>query len=98
MQFTKDQILAVLKSENLEHCDERDWEKRFQDWLDEAYGVVTVAGLSYETSSVLPVVDPIAYRCAFADWTSAELEESFYEVEGKYYSQVEVDEFLGSIK
>lgn len=46
-------------------------EDEFDDFLDECYGDVDICGISYEASSALKAVDPIAYRCGFADFTSA---------------------------
>ena len=40
----------------------------FDEFLDDAYGDTTIAGMSYSTSRALLALDPIAYRCAFNDW------------------------------
>jgi len=45
-------------------------EQRYDEMLDEVYGVVTIAGYQYETSRVLKEVDPIAYRVGMADYES----------------------------
>lgn len=44
----------------------------YRDMLDDVYGDVTVAGLTYTTSRALEVLDPIAFRVGFSDWTDAE--------------------------
>lgn len=51
-------------------------EELFRDLLDEVYGDVSICGLAYSASLALERVDEIAYRCAFADYTS----EYFVEV------------------
>jgi len=40
----------------------------YDDMLDEAYGTVEIAGMTYDTSRVLSECDPIAYRCGFNDY------------------------------
>lgn len=72
--------------------------ERFDEFLDEAYGTVEVAGLTYCTSDLLKSADPIAYRVMFNDWLDAEISEGFIkEIEGLYYPAQEwqqiVDEF-----
>lgn len=43
-------------------------EERYDDMLDELYGDVEIAGLTYSTSRALKEIDPTAYRVGFADW------------------------------
>jgi len=50
-------------------------EKEYDEFLDEAYGTVKVCGYEYDTSQILKEVDPTAYRCGFADWSSCEPEQ-----------------------
>jgi hypothetical protein len=44
----------------------------YRDMLDEIYGELEVAGLTYQTSRVLEEIDPIAFRCGLLDWLDAE--------------------------
>lgn len=44
----------------------------YDDMLDDVYGDVEIAGLTYSTSHALKEVDPIAYRVGFSDWLDAE--------------------------
>lgn len=44
----------------------------FADFLDEIYLPVNVGGIEYAYSRVLYEVDPVRYRCEFADWTAEE--------------------------
>jgi len=49
-------------------------EDAFDEWLDEATEEwPKIFGCEYEPSQVLKKVDPIAYRCEFADWKSEHL-------------------------
>jgi hypothetical protein len=43
-------------------------EEEFDEFLDDLYGDVSVAGILYPTSQVLKEVDPTAYRCEKADY------------------------------
>lgn len=43
----------------------------FDEMLDEVYETVTLGSLEWEPSQVLAELDPIAYRCAFNDWTDS---------------------------
>jgi hypothetical protein len=51
---------------------QREAEKGYEDFLDDIYGEVEIAGLKYSTSNALRLVDPIAYRCGVNDWTDGE--------------------------
>lgn len=69
--------------------------ERFDEFLDDVYGVVEVAGLSYCTSDLLKSTDPIAYRCAFNDWLDAEISEgNIKEIEGLYYPVQEWEQIV----
>jgi len=46
--------------------------KMYDSFLDEVYGDVEIAGLTYATSEALKTIDPIAYRCDFLDWLDME--------------------------
>ena len=49
-------------------------EDAFDEWLDEATEEwPAIGGHTFEPSKVLKLVDPIAYRCEFADWKSEHL-------------------------
>lgn len=59
----------------LDHFEYEVSESEFDDFLDECYDVVTVAGMEFYPSDVLKSCDPIAYRCAKSEY------ESNYDVE-----------------
>lgn len=51
-------------------------ENQYDTMLDEVYGDVEIAGLSYSTSRALEQLDPIAYRTGYNDWLdSLDLED-----------------------
>lgn len=48
---------------------ERELEKQYDDFLNECYPEITIAGIKgYSTARVLKEVDPTAYRVGMADW------------------------------
>lgn len=49
-------------------------EESYKDMLNDAYGMVTIAGYEYETAYALKECDPIAYRVGLSDYEST-LEE-----------------------
>jgi hypothetical protein len=53
--------------------------QRYDSMLDDCYDWPTVAGYGYPVASTLQLVDPIAYRCGFADWLDSELGETLSE-------------------
>jgi len=44
-------------------CDE----EKFEEYLDEIYGNVSICGYEYPAGQALREVDPIAFRVCFAD-------------------------------
>lgn len=74
---------------------DRELHDRFDEFLDEAYGTVSIAGLEYSTSDALKSTDPIAYRCSFSDWLDAEIQGGYLkEIEGLYYPAQEWDDLV----
>lgn len=59
----------------LDHFEYEVSEEEFNDFLDDCYDMVTVAGLEFYPSDILKSCDPIAYRCMKSDY------ESNYDVE-----------------
>lgn len=45
---------------------------QYDQYLDEVFGDVSIAGIEYNTSKALKDVDPIAYRTGFNDWADSE--------------------------
>ena len=54
---------------------ESEIESEFREMLDEVCEPVRIGTLVYEPSHVLSEVDPTAYRCALADFESADFVE-----------------------
>lgn len=51
---------------------EREVASAFDNYLDEVYGDVKIAGLKYATSQVLNEVDLCAYEQGLLDWADSE--------------------------
>jgi hypothetical protein len=67
-------------------------EGEYQDILDDIYGTVQIAGMSYSVGRALLEVDPVAFRCGLGDEESrlqAELEE---QLEREDSDDIEFDE------
>lgn len=59
------------------------------EMLDDVYGDVTIAGMTYSAGTALEAVDPIAFRCGLGDYESeiqAELEEA---LDNEDYSDID---------
>jgi hypothetical protein len=80
--------LIEILNEDFEEISEYDLENRYCEFLDEVYGPVNIAGLTYDTSSVLKEVDPTAFRCGLNDWS----DEEYTEVNGTTYLKSDVRE------
>jgi hypothetical protein len=47
-------------------------ENKFEELLNELFGVVTICGYKYGQGTALRQLDPIAFRCAMADYEEVE--------------------------
>ena len=56
-------------------------EEMYDDMLDEVFGTVEVAGMTYDTSVLLKNADPIAYRVGMAEYADSLMSDG-YRVEG----------------
>jgi hypothetical protein len=73
---------------------DRELYSRYDDFLDECYGLVKLAGYKYYTSNALKQVDSVAYDTGFNDWLDAECQdERLFEHNEEYFeeSQDETD-------
>lgn len=68
----------VLEESEVSPIDE---EAAFQEYMEEAFSEpVTICGMEYDQIHALKELDPVAYRCAMADWLSAEEGETHIEI------------------
>lgn len=84
-----------LVDEKVEEILESDeFEKGFDDWLDETQPEgVSIGNLNYSASRVLKEVDPVAYRCSFSDdYQESERERVEEEVRDELESEYEIKE------
>jgi len=65
----------------METISEYELEQMYDEMLDEVYGVVEIAGMTYDTSRALKDCDPIAYRVGMSDYADS-LASDGYRVEG----------------
>lgn len=56
-------------------------EEMYDDMLDDVYGTVEVASMTYDTSVLLKNADPIAYRVGMAEFADSLMADG-YRVEG----------------
>lgn len=68
-----------FESRLYEHCEEIANEN-YDEWLDEIYGDVEIAGFTYCTSEALREVDPIAYKVGISDYVSSMYDDYMYEL------------------
>lgn len=67
-------------------CERYD-EDDYRELLDDIYGGVEIAGLTYSTSDALESVDPVAFRCGFSD-----AQEYYYTVDHEDLDGEEYDD------
>lgn len=75
-----------------------DLDRRYKELLDDCWPPAKIANYEYQTSKALEEIDPVAYRCGFADFISFELEENLVEIDGKFYDRHEWESFQESEK
>jgi hypothetical protein len=89
-----DNLDAIVKQE----LTRVDVEEQYDEFLDECYGDVEIAGFSYTTSRSLKQVDPIAYRCGLIDFLDAQVQDDIYVLVGDdYYLANEVADLKESL-
>ena len=57
-----------------EALDDYDLHELFDSMLDELYGTVEVAGLTFDVVTMIKELDPIAYLCSYVDWLDAQVQ------------------------
>lgn len=82
-------------TDELSHIPEHKLEDRYDEMLDDVYGDVEVAGMSYATSRVLKEIDDVAYRTGFNDWLDSEAsDERLIEIDGEWYDADDVKDVM----
>lgn len=96
MDLTKEQKQLVL--ERLDYLTEYDMHVRYDEMLDDVYGMVKVAGYAYATSDLLKNTDPVAYRCGFNEsLILAFTIKPIIEIAGEYYDYKTFEEALDEV-
>jgi hypothetical protein len=74
---------------------ERDLAERYDSMLDDCHEPYRLGQLEYSASEVLKAVDPVAYRCGFADFTGDD--DSFVEIDGHYFEARALEEAIEAV-
>lgn len=61
----------------------------YDEMLNELYGPVNICGYEYDAAAAWEKIDPIAYRCGFADWQDSQYSEILYTLERMEAGEVE---------
>ncbi len=56
--------------------------ERYDEFLDENYGMIKIAGVAYDTSNAQKKVDPVAYEQGYYGWIDDELNETILDKDG----------------
>ena len=74
--------------ENLTELSDRDLHTLYDEYLDDTYPDLEIAGIGYTTSRALAEIDPTAYNVGFSDWLDREVSDgAIIEANGKYYTE-----------
>ena len=67
----QDDLDGLTRAEviDLTNADYADCEDRFEEWITEVYGTVSIGELTWDAGHVLRELDPNAFRCGLADRT-----------------------------
>lgn len=66
-----------------------DTEELYANMLDDCYGEVEIAGMTFQTSRALKELDPTAFRCGEVDYIDS---LNLVEISGDYYEQDAVEQ------
>lgn len=79
---------AKLLSQITDNLTPLDTEELYANMLDDYYGEVSIAGMTFQTSRALKELDPTAFRCGEVDYIDS---LSLIEINGDYYEQDAVE-------
>lgn len=71
-----------------------DTEELYANMLDDCYGEVEIAGMTFQTSRALKELDPTAFRCGMVDYIDS---LNLVEIGGDYYEQDAVEQERDSL-
>lgn len=74
---------------------ERMDDSAYVDMLDEVYGEVEIAGISYSTSMALKDLDPTAFRCGRNDYYDDLARDMAYDIEHDLVFDEDEEDFYG---
>lgn len=74
---------------------ERMDDSAYVDMLDEVYGEVEIAGISYSTSMALKDLDPTAFRCGRNDYYDDLARDMAYDIEHDLAFDEDEEDFYG---
>jgi hypothetical protein len=102
-KITDQMILDYAEENNFDVYDEDDLTQKYDDMLDEAYGIIEVGSISWDAHRVLKKMDPIAYRCGELDYIDSLEWDELLNINGniKYMEKVDIDnikDILGELK
>lgn len=89
MEYNDPRLIEKIREE----LDPVDMGPQYRDMLDDCYSFKDVGGPfeHMQPSRILEEVDPVAYRCGYADWLDGELGQTIEEIDGEYWDYEEVE-------
>ncbi len=94
---TIQKYIEQIETSDIRSIDDQELEEYYHQMLNEIYDTVTIGCSTFDPADILKELDPIAYNVGFSDYTSSQCEDQYYEINGAYYPQDEVDSLIESI-
>lgn len=79
---------AKLLAQITDNLTPLDTEEMYRSMLEECYGDIEVAGLTFSATRIIEELDPTAFRCGMVDYIDS---LSLVEINGDYYEQDAVE-------
>jgi chromosome segregation ATPase len=67
--------------------------EKYDDWIDEMYGTIQIAGITWFASGILEEMDPVAYIAEFNEWIN-DMDEQDLKMFSEYRDMLERKEEL----
>ena len=92
-KITDQMILDYAEENNFDIYGEADLTQKYDNMLDEAYGMIEVGALSWDAHRVLEEMDPIAYNCGYTDYLDSLEWDELLDINGdiKYMEKVDIN-------